>query len=160
MLRCHVLALSRMFFGLAMVVAIAYFVFQRYSVSTPTTMPVTFILLLGFLCGIAGMLCVDTLGGSGLCWLLYWEVLCLVHFWANIFPSVLYQLLYGPISVSPVKAEGRLVPYWFRRFMFNIIISIIYPALCGLLPFASLRDWKEHFSEKIYHLVFGVEIQE
>jgi len=151
MLRCHVV--TRMFFCLAMIVGIAYSIFQCTAMSTPTTMPVTLILLLGFLCGIAGKLCVDTLGGSGFHWLLYWESLCLLHFFANIFPSALYQILYGPISVSQIKEGGRLAPYWLRRFTFNFILSILYPALCGLLPFASLGDWKEHFNEKLNHLI-------
>ncbi|ONK78443.1 uncharacterized protein A4U43_C02F18840 [Asparagus officinalis] len=159
-LRCHVVAFTRMFFGLAMIVVIAYSVFQRSAMATPTTMPVTFILLLGFICGIAGKLCVDTLGGSGLHWLLYWEAFCLLHFFANIFPSVLYQLLYGPITMCQTKAVGRIVPYWLRRIMFNLVLSVIYPALSGLLPFASLGDWKEHFLQRINHLIIGVESQE
>ena len=115
MLRWHVVTLTHMFFGLEMIVDIAYSVFQRTTMSPPTTMPVTFILLLGFLCGIVGKLCVDTLGGSGFHWLLYWESLCLLHFFANVFPSALYQILYGPISVSQIKEGGRLAPYWLRR---------------------------------------------
>ncbi|KAJ6849557.1 protein CPR-5 [Iris pallida] len=66
MLRCHVVALSRMLFGLLMIVAIAYAVFQRSVTCGPTMMPMTFILLLmGLLCGISGKLCVDTLGEVG-----------------------------------------------------------------------------------------------
>lgn len=160
MIRCQFLAFSRMFFGLAMIGAIAYSVFQRSAVSTTTIMPVTSILLLGFICGFFGKLCVDTLGGSGLYWLLHWETLCLIHFFADVYPSALYRLLYGPVCVSPIKTQGRVVPYWLRRFMFNIILAIIYPAMTGLLPFASFGDWMEHFFEKINHISIGVENQE
>lgn len=160
LLRCHVVALTRMFFGLALIVAIAYSVFQRSAVSTTTIMPITSILILGVLCGTAGKLCVDTLGGSGSYWLLHWETLCLLHFFANIFPPALYRLLYGPICVSQIKAEGRLMPYWLRRFMFNFIVAIVYPAMTGLLPFAPLGDWKVHFSEKITRLINRVENQQ
>lgn len=160
MLRCHVVSWSRMFFGLAMILAIGYSIFQRSSVSTPTTMPVTFILLLGILCGIAGKLCVDTLGGSGFYWILHWEAFCLIHFLGNVFPAALYRLLYGPILMSQNKAEGKLVPYWLRRFLFNSILSIFYPAMIGLLPFAPLGEWKGHFAEKINGLIIGIGNQQ
>ncbi|KAG1363265.1 hypothetical protein COCNU_11G000920 [Cocos nucifera] len=148
MLRCHFVALTRMSFGLLMILAIAYLLFQRSTMPGPT-MPVTFILLLlGVVCGFAGKFCVDTLGGNGYCWLLYWEVLCLLHFFANMFPSAFYHILYGPVSVSQGAKVVRL-PYWIRRYIFYSILLLVLPTLSGLLPFASICDWKDHFSEKI-----------
>ncbi|XP_008796090.1 protein CPR-5 [Phoenix dactylifera] len=148
MLRCHFVTLTRMSFGVLMILAIAYLLFQR-SVMPGPTMPVTFILLLlGVVCGFAGKFCVDTLGGNGYCWLLYWEVFCLLHFFANVFPSAFYHILYGPVSVSQGAKVARL-PYWIRRYTFYSILLLILPTLSGLLPFASIHDWKDHFSEKI-----------
>nr|XP_019708641.1 protein CPR-5 isoform X2 [Elaeis guineensis] len=148
MLRCHLVALTRMLFGILMILSVAYLVFQR-SAMAGSTMPVTFILLLlGVVCGFAGKFCVDTLGGNGYCWLLYWEGLCLLHFFANVFPSALYRILYGPVSVSRGAKVVRL-PYWIRRYTFYGNLLLVLPTLCGLLPFASIHEWKDHFSEKI-----------
>lgn len=156
MLRCHFVALIRMSFGILMILAIAYLLFQRSAMSGPT-MPVTFILLLlGAVCGLAGKFCVDTLGGNGYCWLLYWEVLCLLHFFANVFPSAFYHILYGPVSVSQGANVVRL-PYWIRRFAFYSILLLVLPTLSGLLPFASIHDWNDHFSEKIMLWSLGNE---
>uniref|UniRef100_A0A1D1ZLT5 Protein CPR-5 n=1 Tax=Anthurium amnicola TaxID=1678845 RepID=A0A1D1ZLT5_9ARAE len=154
-MRCHVVVISRMFFGLLMILAVAYSVFQR-SASSGSAMPITFILLLlGVACGAAGKFCIDTLGGNGYYWLLYWEIFCLLHFFANAFPSALYYILHGPISVSPV-AKKVLLPYWVRRFTFYTIVVLILPMFSGLLPFASLYEWKEHIVSKLIPLSFGV----
>eukprot|EP00262_Sarcandra_glabra_P014696 TRINITY_DN4348_c0_g1_i1.p1 TRINITY_DN4348_c0_g1~~TRINITY_DN4348_c0_g1_i1.p1 ORF type:complete len:320 (-),score=22.14 TRINITY_DN4348_c0_g1_i1:167-1021(-) len=146
MLRCHVQVLSRMLFGVFMILAIAYLLLQR-SAASRQTMPVTFILLLlGFACGFAGKICVDALGGSGYHWLLYWEALCLLHFFANVFPSALFCILHGPVSVAQGTEKAVRLPYWIRRFTFYSLMLLFLPVLCGLMPFASPLDWKEHFS--------------
>ncbi|KAM0934015.1 hypothetical protein DsansV1_C33g0224311 [Dioscorea sansibarensis] len=148
MLRCHTVILTRLSFGLLMILVVAYSVFQRSATSGPI-MPVTFILLLlGALCGAAGKLCVDTLGGNGYRWLVYWETFCLVHFLANVFPSVLYHVLYGPVSMTHSVKVIRL-PYWIRRYTFYAAMLLVLPTSSGLLPFASFKDWKDHFSQNI-----------
>ncbi|XP_062007093.1 protein CPR-5 isoform X1 [Rosa rugosa] len=144
-LRCQAVVVSRMVFGFFMIFAIAYLILQRSAVSKQT-MPVTFIvLLLGIACGWAGKFCVDTLGGSGYHWLIYWETLCLVHFFCNVFTSVLFHILHGPIDVSPGTKGNSIFPYWIRRLVFYGITFLFLPLLCGLLPFASLAEWKHHF---------------
>lgn len=148
MLRCHTVVLTRLSFGLLMILVVAYSAFQRSASSGPI-MPVTFILLLlGALCGTAGKLCVDTLGGNGYRWLVYWQAFCLVHFLANAFPSGLYLVLYGPVSVTQSIKVIR-IPYWIRRYTFYAVMLLVLPTLSGLLPFASLKDWKDHFSQKM-----------
>lgn len=150
---CHVQVISRMLFGMFMILAIAYLLLQRSSVSTQT-MPVTFILLLGVACGFAGKLCIDTLGGSGYHWFLYWEVLCLLHFFSNICTSVLFLVLYGPIGVSQEGGKEKMMfPYWIRRFLFYTIVLLILPMICGLGPFASPAEWKDHFALKAIDLL-------
>ncbi|KAL6223018.1 hypothetical protein ACLB2K_006408 [Fragaria x ananassa] len=144
-LRCQVVVLSRMVFGFFMIFAIAYLILQR-SAGSKQTMPVTFIvLLLGIACGLAGKYCVDTLGGSGYHWLIYWETLCLLHFLCNVFTSVLFHILHGPVDVSPRMKGNSVFPYWIRRLAFYGITFLFLPLLCGLLPFASLGEWKHHF---------------
>ncbi|KAK9110609.1 hypothetical protein Sjap_018669 [Stephania japonica] len=143
MIRCQIQVASRMLFGTFMILAIGYLLLQRPAASHQN-MPVTF-LLLAIICGFAGKLCVDTLGGSGYCWLLFWESLCLLHFFANVCTSILFSILYGSISVSQkVPAKSRF-PFWIRRFIFYAMILLILPLLCGLMPFAGPRDWKNHF---------------
>ncbi|WOL13742.1 protein CPR-5-like [Canna indica] len=144
MLRCHVVALTRMSFGILMILAIAYVAFQRTGSSAPT-MPLTFIvLLLGALCGFSGKLCIDTLGGNGFQWLIYWEVLCMLHFCVNVFPSAFYHILYGPVIVSQ-GANSVMLPYRMIRYMFYAFLLLIIPTAGGLLPFASFSDWMVHF---------------
>ncbi|XP_073005074.1 protein CPR-5-like [Typha latifolia] len=147
-LRCQFVALTQMLSGILMILTIAWLVFQRAALSGPH-MPVSFILvLLGIFCGFAGKLCVDTLGGDGYYWLLYWEALCLLHFFANVFPSAFYGILYGSVSMSQGIEVVRL-PYWIRRYIFYSILMLILPVSAGLLPFASVHDWKEHFTKKM-----------
>ncbi|XP_039044948.1 protein CPR-5, partial [Hibiscus syriacus] len=142
-LRCQVQVVSRMIFGLMLILVVAYLLMRRSG--TSKQMPVTFILLLlGIACGLAGKFCVDTLGGDGYFWLFYWEILCLLHFLSNVFTSVLFSILYGPVNVSQ-RTRSTLFPYWIRRWIFYSIMLVVLPILCGLMPFAGLDEWKDHF---------------
>ncbi|KAJ9186971.1 hypothetical protein P3X46_002476 [Hevea brasiliensis] len=144
-LRCHVQVVSRMLFGMLIILAVAYLLLQRSAMSRQT-MPVTFILLLlGAVCGFAGKFCVDTLGGSGLHWLLYWETLCLLHFFSNVFTSTLFYVLHGPVTISDGIKSNAICPYWFRRILFYTVVLLFLPLSCGLLPFAGPGEWKDHF---------------
>lgn len=149
LLRCQVQVLSRMLFGAFMILAIAYLLLQR-SATSNQTMPVTFILLLlGVGCGFAGKFCIDTLGGSGYHWLIYWETLCLLHFFSNVCISTLFLILNGPVTVSEKSARDRTFPYWMRRSMFFSTLLLFLPLLCGLMPFAGPGEWKDHFSSLV-----------
>uniref|UniRef100_A0A0E0JSU5 CPR5-1 n=1 Tax=Oryza punctata TaxID=4537 RepID=A0A0E0JSU5_ORYPU len=157
-LRCHVIAVTRMCFGILMILAIAWLAFQR-SATTGSNMPITFnLILLGIICGFAGRFCTNTLGGDGNTWLIYWEVLCSIHLLGNLFPSLLYHVLHGPISVSH-REQIVWLPYWVRRCLFYAAVGLILPALTGLLPFASLSGWKDHFVEEIKSIVIGDRIE-
>ena len=141
--------MSRMMFGVLMIFAIAYLLIQR-STTSSQAMPVTFILLmLGVGCGYCGKLCVDTLGGSGYVWLLYWEILCLLHFLSIGFTSILYQILYGPVTTTQTSKENTIIRYWIRRILFYATLLVFLPLFCGLVPFASLCEWKDHFWLKV-----------
>ncbi|KAF8019092.1 hypothetical protein BT93_H3845 [Corymbia citriodora subsp. variegata] len=150
MLKCQFQVLSRMLFGVLMILTIAYLLLQR-STTSNQTMPVTFLLLLlGAACGFAGKLCVDTLGGSGYHWLIFWETLCFLHFLSNIWVSRLFIILHGPISMAQgMRSNAVIVPYWFRQVLFYAAVLIFLPLLCGLIPFASPVEWKDHFSQLI-----------
>ncbi|XP_027179727.1 protein CPR-5 [Coffea eugenioides] len=145
-LKCQFQVVTRMLAGGFMVLAIAYLLLQR-SATSNQAMPVTFIvLLLAVACGFAGKLCIDTLGGSGNHWLVYWEVLCSLHFLSNLWTSMLFAILHGPINVSEGTKNNPRFPYWLRRCLFYSTVSLFLPLLCGFLPFASLDEWKDHFS--------------
>ncbi|KAK6924146.1 hypothetical protein RJ641_010346 [Dillenia turbinata] len=142
-IRCQVQVVSRMMFGIFMIMAIAYLLLQRSS--SGQKMPVTFILLLlGVVCGAAGKFCVDTLGGDGFHWLFYWEVLCLLHLFSSLWTSKLFTILNGPITVSQEGKSNPIMPYWSRRTLFYATLLLFLPLLCGLMPFAGPREWKEH----------------
>ncbi|XP_057806990.1 protein CPR-5-like [Salvia miltiorrhiza] len=147
LLRCQIQVFSRMLFGVIMIAAIAFLLIQRSS-SSHQTMPVTVILLLlGVGCGYAGKFCIDTLGGSGNHWLVYWEALCLLHFFSNIFHSTLYTVLNGPILVAERVDHNYVFPYWMRKSLFYATLLFL-PLLCGFMPFASPLEWFKHFSSQ------------
>ncbi|PPS01093.1 hypothetical protein GOBAR_AA19570 [Gossypium barbadense] len=147
-LKCQVQVVSRMMFGVMLILAVAYLLIQRSGTSNQT-MPVTVILLLlGIVCGLAGKFCVDTLGGNGYYWLFYWEILCFLHFLANVFTSMLFIILHGPVNISQ-RTSSTLLPYWIRRSLFYSIMLFILPLLCGLMPFAGLFEWKDHFLQLV-----------
>ncbi|KAK4585335.1 hypothetical protein RGQ29_022841 [Quercus rubra] len=144
-LRCQVQVVSRMLFGVFMIITIAFLLLQRSS-TTKQIMPVTvMLLLLGIACGLAGKLCVDTLGGSGYYWLLYWEILCVLHFFSNVCTSTLFHFLHGSLNLSQGTKGNAIFPYWIRRFLFYAILLLFLPLFCGLVPFASFGEWKDHF---------------
>ncbi|GLT68891.1 hypothetical protein SLA2020_410850 [Shorea laevis] len=152
-LKCQVQVFSRMLFGVLMILTIAYLLLQR-SVTIKHTMPITFILfLLGIACGLAGKFCVDTLGGSGYHWLFYWEILCLLHFFSNVWTSAFFFVLHGPVNVSQGIKSSTILPYWIRRLLFYSSILLFLPLLCGLMPFASPGEWKDHFKQVVYELL-------
>ncbi|KAJ1286822.1 hypothetical protein BS78_03G381700 [Paspalum vaginatum] len=158
-LRCHLIAATRMGFGIVMIMAIAWLAFQRSAVSG-SNMPVTFnFILLGVICGFTGRFCTNTLGGDGNIWLMWWEVLCSIHLLGNCYPSVLYRVLHGPISVSHSK-EAVGFPYWTRRWVFYAMLGFIIPALTGLLPFASLSDWNKHFTKELTSIFVAEKIED
>ncbi|KAJ0703921.1 hypothetical protein HanPI659440_Chr14g0556861 [Helianthus annuus] len=143
-LRCQVQVVTRMLFGILMIIAIIFLLVQR-SGTMNQTMPVTFILLLlGVVCGFAGKFCIDTLGGSGAHWLLFWEILCLVHLFASLCTSMLFLILHGPVTVVDQSTTRMVFPYWLRRVVFYVALFLL-PLLCGLAPFAGVGEWLKHF---------------
>ncbi|XP_022978446.1 protein CPR-5-like isoform X1 [Cucurbita maxima] len=153
MLRCQVQVVSRLAFGGIMILAIAYLLIQR-SATSNQAMPVTFIvLLLGVACGLAGKFCIDTLGGSGLHWLMFWEIMCSMHLCANLFTSALFLILQGPVEVSQGKNRHSILPYWIRRAVFYALLLVFLPLLCGLIPFAGVGAWKDHFFLLVTELI-------
>ncbi|KAK2419234.1 protein CPR-5 [Trifolium repens] len=150
---CQVRVVSRMVFGFLMIIIVAYLLFQRSTTLSSQTMPVTFIvLMLGIGCGYCGMLCIDTLGGSGYIWLLYWEILCLVHFLSICWTSALYTILHGPITTLQTMKRNTILRYWIRRVLFYAVLLVVLPLCCGLMPFASLGQWKDHFMSKVFYV--------
>ncbi|KAL9663124.1 hypothetical protein QQ045_027962 [Rhodiola kirilowii] len=147
MISCQVQVLTRMIFGILMIVTVAYLFLQR-SAAPGHSMPITFILLmLGGACGFFGKFCVDTLGGDGYIWLLFWETMCSIHFMANCFTSSLFTLLYGPINFNlSIKNSASWYYFFSRRVIFYAITLFILPFTCGLVPFATTDEWKDHFS--------------
>ncbi|KAL7089918.1 hypothetical protein ACP275_12G007100 [Erythranthe tilingii] len=153
LLLCQIQVFSRMLFGGIMIGAITFLLIQR-SATSNQTMPITFILLLlGVACGYAGKFCIDTLGGSGNHWLIYWEALCLLHFLSNTFYSTLFSILNGPIIVAQRAEHNKTVfPYWMRRSLFYSALLVL-PLMCGFMPFAGPREWFNHFVSGALDLV-------
>ncbi|KAK9713331.1 hypothetical protein RND81_06G020300 [Saponaria officinalis] len=145
-LSCLFQVYSRMIFGGLMIGSIAVLLVQRSHMASQG-MPITLILLLlGVLCGFVGKICVDTLGGDGYIWVIFWEVLCMVHFFAIIFNSILYSVLYGAVQVCEGMKYGTIFPFWIRRMFFQLFL-VLLPVCCGLLPFASASTWwEDHIS--------------
>ena len=143
---CQVQVVSQMAFGILIILAVAFLLVQRSS-SSHRTMPITFILLLlGAVCGFTGKLCVDTLGGSGSLWLLYWEALCSLQFFSNVCTPTLFRILHGPVvAISQGTKPNTIFPYWLRKLLFYATSVLFLPLCCGLLPFAGPGEWTNHF---------------
>jgi hypothetical protein len=142
-----------------MLLLIIWLIFQRSAMTGPN-MPITFnVMVLGVLCGSFGKYCVDTLGGDGNIWLIFWEALCAIHLLGNICPSFLHHMLYGPISVAH-RAKAVGLPYWSRWYIFFALVSLILPCLAGLLPFASLSDWMEHTVQYVKSRFTGSDVED
>lgn len=157
--RCNFITTTRISFGVLMFFLIAWLIFQRSAITGPN-MPVTFnVMFLGVLCGSVGRFCVNTLGGDGTVWLIFWEALCSIHLLGNNWPSLLHRMLYGPISVTDRTKAVRL-PYWARRYAFYVLVSLILPCSAGLLPFASISDWKEHAVQYVKSIFSGNNIED
>eukprot|EP01018_Ginkgo_biloba_P029319 Gb_29176 [translate_table: standard] len=151
-LACGITVVSRMLAGIFAVAAIAYSLLRQTVASSSQTMPATVIIIvLGGVCGWAGKLSVDSLGGNGFHWLLLWEVLCILHAFANCFTSYLVRILNGPTSGS---VGFNLIPVWIRNFAFHTILAFVLPVMAGLTPFAPVMDWTKHFSTILLDQVF------
>lgn len=142
---CEIMVISRMLAGGGFVSVIAYLLLRHTVTSSSQAKPATIILiLLGGLCGWAGKFSVDSLGGSGFRWLVYWELLCILHAFATCFTSYLFCFLNGPISSS---VGSNSTSSWIRKFAFHTTLVLVLPAMAGLTPFAPVRDWTKHFSD-------------
>ncbi|TKW41790.1 hypothetical protein SEVIR_1G340900v4 [Setaria viridis] len=157
--RCNLIASARISFGLLMILLIAWLIFQRSAMTGPN-MPITFNgMLLGVVCGWFGRKCVDTLGGDGNVWLVFWEAICFIHLLGNTWPSRLHCMLNGPICVTDRTKAVRL-PYWARRYAFYVLLTLILPCSAGLLPFAPLSDWIEPAIQYIKSILSGSNIED
>ncbi|XP_010462552.1 PREDICTED: protein CPR-5-like [Camelina sativa] len=144
---CRIRVWVQFVFGLIMLLVLAYFIMQRSSGRTQA-MPISFIVIvLGVFCGLPVKVCVDIIGGDGKLWLMFWEVFCLFHLFANVFTLTLYGLMYGPIiNVTQVTKSSRfktLFPYWARRSVLYVVFIFVLPAITGLLPFATFGEWRD-----------------
>ena len=118
--------MSRLVFGVLIILQLL--ICSSSSQQHSQTMPdISILLMLGVGCGYCGKLCVDTLGGSGYVWLLYWEILCLLHFLSIGCTSTLYQILYGPVNTTQTSKENTIFRHWIRQFVFYAILLVFLP---------------------------------
>lgn len=134
---CHITVAGRILIGSIVVAVVASSLLRRSITSSSQSMPATIlIIILGGVCGFAGKLSVDTIGGSGIRWLVAWEIFCMLHALTNCFTPSVYSLLHG----SPSSTRAKFgIPFWFRRLSFHIIMVLVLPVLAGQLPFGSFR---------------------
>lgn len=134
---CHITVAGRILIGSIVVAVVASSLLRRSITSSSQSMPATIlIIILGGVCGFAGKLAVDTIGGSGIRWLVAWEIFCMLHALTNCFTPSVYSVLHG----SPSSTRAKFgIPFWFRRLSFHIIMVLVLPVLAGQLPFGSFR---------------------
>ncbi|XP_024007612.1 protein CPR-5 [Eutrema salsugineum] len=130
----------QIYFALVMIFVVTYLIIHRSS-GTKQTKPVTFtVFFLGYVCGLLGKFCVDTLGGNDKLWLFLWGIFCLLQFFAVVFTSALYGLVYGPVNVTQGTKSSSMVSYWAWRSLFLGVILLVLPLTYGLLPFATFGE--------------------
>lgn len=173
---CKASVASRMLWGLVALV-VAASVLLRYNASAaaaaaaagPVTAArpraaVTVLLFLGLACGPAGYAAVNSVGGSGLRWLILWEAICAVHALASWYTALLYRALYGrpPGAPPPEKgeeaADGHLAAAepsgamaalpavwlpapWLRQVAFHSVLVFGLPVLAGVVPFLPAGEY-------------------
>ena len=135
---CHITVAGRILIGSIVVAFVAASLLRRSVTSSSQRMPATIlIIVLGVICGFAGKLSVDSLGGNGMKWLVMWELFCVLHALANCYAPFFYHLLHGSPSMARKRRMG--IPFWFRRLFFHFLMVLILPILAGQLPFGSFR---------------------
>ncbi|KAL2653238.1 hypothetical protein R1flu_021366 [Riccia fluitans] len=140
---CEVTKAGRMIVGLVIIAFVTSSLLRRSVTTSSQAMPATIIVIvLGGICGFAGKFSIDSLGGSGLHWLILWECLCFTHAFATCFTPLLYHLLNG----SPARNYFETLPLTSRissavaRFTFYAVLVFFLPLMAGLLPFASPEE--------------------
>jgi hypothetical protein len=83
----------------------------------------------------------------------------LIQLPGNGYPSILYRILHDPITTTRGNDVGWL-PYWVRRCIFYAVLGFVVPAFTGLLPFASVSDWKDHFSDQMKTFIIGDKVED
>lgn len=157
---CEVTVASRMLLGLGIISFVAAALLRKSVASNSQAMPATIlIVVLGGICGFAGKLAVDSLGGSGYHWLLMWEAFCLVHTLGTCFTSTLYRILNGTPESVTGKWQWQRQTYfmkpWLRRFWFHVTMVLVLPILTGLIPFAHLREVVQLVAFNFWHLAYS-----
>lgn len=133
---CQVTVAGRILVGLAIVAIVASSLLRQSVTSCSQSMPATIIIIvLGGVCGFAGKMSVDSLGGNGIRWLIVWEMFCALHALATCFTPFVFKIING--SPSSKKATFQ-IPFWFRRFAFHFILVLVLPVMAGQLPFVSM----------------------
>ncbi|KAG6553832.1 hypothetical protein Mapa_004749 [Marchantia paleacea] len=145
---CEAAKLSRMVFGIVVIAMVTSALLRRSVTSSSQAMPATVIVIvLGGICGFAGKISIDSLGGSGIHWLVLWECLCFMHALATCFTSLLYHFLNGApgrnyfekASLASRISSGVTV------IAFHSVLVFFLPVMAGLLPFASPEDIMQIF---------------
>ncbi|CAM6106033.1 unnamed protein product [Calypogeia fissa] len=149
-LTCEVTKAGRMLAGLILIAFITSSLLRRSVTSSSQTMPATIIIVvLAGICGFAGKISIDSLGGDGYLWLLFWETLCFLHAFATTCTPWLYKYLYGPSSKFYQSGASSWMKFCSicARFSFHTFLAFVLPTMAGLLPFASLNDLNAAFWE-------------
>ncbi|KAJ0096288.1 hypothetical protein Patl1_27479 [Pistacia atlantica] len=86
---------------------------------------------------------------SGWKWILLAHMLgdsLLAAFLRKCLYITIFIILHGPVEISQGMKGKTVVPYWARRSVFYATLLLFLPLICGLMPFATLNEWKDHFS--------------
>ncbi|OAE33583.1 hypothetical protein AXG93_2139s1360 [Marchantia polymorpha subsp. ruderalis] len=141
---CEAAKLSRMVFGIIVIAMVTSTLLRRSVTSSSQAMPA---IVLGGMCGFAGKISIDSLGGSGIHWLVLWECLCLIHALATCFTSLLYHFLHGDPGRNYFEKASLAsrISTGITFFAFHSVLVFFLPVMAGLLPFASPEDIMQIF---------------
>eukprot|EP00271_Cylindrocystis_brebissonii_P002841 TRINITY_DN13616_c1_g2_i1.p1 TRINITY_DN13616_c1_g2~~TRINITY_DN13616_c1_g2_i1.p1 ORF type:complete len:958 (+),score=120.78 TRINITY_DN13616_c1_g2_i1:82-2874(+) len=105
---CHVMRTGHFVFGALLLIAGVSVVISRPPDDYQRRPVFGMIISLGLLCGLFGMKAVESVGGKGLTWLLFWELLCAIHTFAAWFPDILFLILHGK-KAEHLAVEERVI---------------------------------------------------
>ncbi|GAQ84352.1 hypothetical protein KFL_001850260 [Klebsormidium nitens] len=133
-LGCQIAVTGRLGMGLVVGGFMASLLLRQNVAGSVRVMPSTVLLLvLGAACGYAGKQAVDSVGGSGICWLVLWETLCALHTLALFPTGFVSSLLYPPADAR--QQRPLFVSPWVAQLTFHATVVAILPVAAGVLPF-------------------------
>eukprot|EP00897_Mesotaenium_endlicherianum_P003256 jgi/Mesen1/2959/ME000176S02004 len=141
--QCMLIVSGNLVLSLSILGLLTALLLRQNTAASAHQQPATALLLvLSVVCGYFGRAAVEKLGGSGMHWLICWQLICAVHAFATCFPGALFRALHGRgAGEEPRPYAGvLLVPPFVRQTLFHFTTILGLPVVAGAIPFVTLAE--------------------